>query len=105
MKFCDKCGTFMKLNNSGYSCPKCGKIEYIDLIEVKREKKKEPEKIYVITDRNSDSFKVNRNCPRCGFSEAYKIVFSTQGEHAGVKQDRSLIKYTCTKCGHTWTSD
>ena len=69
------------------------------------EEKKKPEIVYVINERNSDSFKINRKCPRCGNSEAYKVVLSTQGEHAGVKQDRTLTKYTCTKCGHTWTGN
>jgi len=105
MKFCDKCGTFMKLNNSGYSCLKCGIIEQIDQIEIRREGKKEPEMVYVVNARKTDSFKINRKCPRCSNSEAYKVVLSTQGEHAGVKQDRTLIKYTCTKCGRTWTGN
>ena len=105
MKFCDKCGTFMKLDNTGYSCTKCGIVEQIDEIEIKREEKKEPELVYTINQNKSDSFRINRKCPRCGNSEAYKMVLSTQGEHAGVKQDRTLTKYTCTKCGHTWTGN
>ena len=105
MKFCKKCGTFMKLNNIGYSCLKCGTVEYIDQIEVNMEEKKELKTVYIVDERRKDSCKVNRTCPHCGFNEAYRIVLATQGEHAGVKQDRSLVKYTCTKCGHVWTSD
>ena len=104
MKFCEKCGTFMKLNSVGYVCSKCGIVEHIDQIKVKREEKKNLETVFIIDEKEKNNFKVNYLCPHCGYKEAYKVVLTTQGEHAGVKQDRYLVKYTCTKCGYTSTS-
>ena len=92
----------MKQNQKGYECPNCGYIENVDLIEVRLPKKSQKDQVYVMNSID-DSHRVQRSCPECGYNEASKQMLAAQGEHAGVKQDRSLVKYTCTECGYTWS--
>jgi DNA-directed RNA polymerase subunit M/transcription elongation factor TFIIS len=103
MRFCDGCGSFMGTTPQGYLCPKCGAEVETDTIEVRRERRSRAEPIYVMDGSNAMSPTVNRECPSCDSLEAYRTVLTTQGEHAGVKQDRSLERYTCVDCGHSWT--
>jgi len=103
MEFCQSCGSFMNTSPQGYLCPKCGSEIEADEIEVKREKKPQAEPVYVMDGSNTTNPIVNQTCPRCDSTEAYRIVLTTQGEHAGVKRDRAVEKYTCVECGHAWT--
>ncbi|UCH57268.1 MAG: hypothetical protein JSV18_08050 [Candidatus Bathyarchaeota archaeon] len=102
MKFCERCGTFMDVSAIGYVCPKCGQEVEVESIEIRREKKESPEKVHVVDSSMSPSPKVNQQCPRCESTEAYRTVLMTQGEHAGIKQDRVVERFTCVKCNHTW---
>ena len=102
MKFCDSCGSFMETNSQGYLCPKCGTEVEADTLEVRRERRTRAEPVYEMSGLKTTSPAVSRDCPRCDSKEAYRTVLATQGEHAGVKQDRSVERYTCVECGHTW---
>jgi DNA-directed RNA polymerase subunit M/transcription elongation factor TFIIS len=103
MEFCQSCGSFMRTNPQGYICPNCGAEVEADAIEVKRERKSQAEPVYVMDGSKTINPIVNQSCPHCDSTEAYRMILTTQGEHAGVKQDRSVEKYTCVECGHTWT--
>ena len=92
----------MKTNNQGYICPRCGAEVEEDFIEVTRERRTRAEPVYDMSDSKSTGHIVNRDCPKCDSKEAYRTVRETQGEHAGVKQDRSVERYTCVECGHSW---
>lgn len=105
MKFCEMCGSFMVRTASGLSCPKCGEEVALDVIEVKRKGRQVAEPVYVVDDLGDEALIVTQRCPRCGNNEAYRKVHITQGEHAGVKQDRAIERYTCTRCHHTWTKN
>ena len=102
MRFCDSCGSFMGTTAQGYLCPKCGVEVEADTIEFNRERRPRAEPVYEMKGSKTMSPVVNRDCPRCDSKEAYKMVLTTQGEHAGVKQDRSVERYTCVECGHSW---
>ena len=102
MRFCDICGSFMRTNPQGYLCPRCGAESKADTIEVKREKRPRAEPVYEMNGSRTTSPVVSRDCPQCDSKEAYRTIRATQGEHAGVKQDRSVERYTCVKCGHSW---
>jgi len=102
MKFCDSCDSFMGTTTQGYLCPKCGTEEEADTMEVKREKRPRVEPVYEMNGSKATSPVVSRDCPRCDSKEAHRMVLATQGEHAGVKQDRSVERYTCAECGHSW---
>jgi DNA-directed RNA polymerase subunit M/transcription elongation factor TFIIS len=93
----------MNLTLDGYVCPKCGyKIQYnLDVIKIRRPEEEIPEPIY-IGGGKEDSLIVQRSCPECSNPEAYQSITVTIGEHSGVKTDRSIIRYKCTKCFHVW---
>ncbi len=102
MRFCDSWGSFMGSTPQGYLCSKCGARVEADTIEVKRERRPRVESVYEMDSSKTTSPVVSRDCPRCDSKEAYRTVRATQGEHAGVKQDRSVERYTCVECGHNW---
>ena len=102
MKFCDKCGTYMKKTYDGFICPRCGHNIETDSFDVKRPEKTAPEPIYILDSKKSQDRTVTQSCPNCNSNEAYRTILTTQGEHAGVKQDRTIERYTCVKCHNTW---
>jgi len=102
MKFCDRCGAFLQASSEGLICPKCGYVAETDVIEIKRNGKEVVASVYVVDSSDKDAFLVNQTCPSCNHAEAYRTVLMTQGEHAGVKQDRSVKRYRCAECGHIW---
>jgi len=103
MKFCDKCGAFLQASSEGFRCQKCGHVAKTDIIEVKRNGKGSAEPVYVMEKSEIEDEPVNQMCPSCGHSEAYRTVLTTQGEHAGVKQDRAVERFRCAECGYTWS--
>jgi DNA-directed RNA polymerase subunit M/transcription elongation factor TFIIS len=102
LKFCDKCGTYMKKTYDGFTCPRCGQHIETGSFEVKRPEKSAPEPVYIVDSDKSDDQTVTQSCPNCDSNDAYRTILTTQGEHAGVKQDRTVERYTCVKCHHTW---
>jgi DNA-directed RNA polymerase subunit M/transcription elongation factor TFIIS len=73
-----------------------------DFIEVTRERRTIAEPVYDMSDMKTTGPIVSRDCPKCDSQEAYRTVRENQGEHAGVKQDRSVERYTCVECSHSW---
>lgn len=103
MRFCDKCGSYMETTAGGFSCPRCGNEVEADEIEVRRTRDSPPEGVYVVDKSEYDSLRVNQICPRCGHHEAFYRISMISGEHAGVKQERAVEHYKCTRCLHSWT--
>jgi len=101
VEFCDRCGSFMQMGLKGYECPRCGWEKRAAVIEMKSGPENEAEPVYVMSGTDS-ALVVQRACPNCGNLEAYKTITVALGEHAGVATDRSVEKYRCAKCGHTW---
>ena len=102
MNFCSQCGSFMQLHGYGYVCRKCGEKIETHTIVVKREKKQSVEPVYVVENHFIDSPIVSQQCPNCRSRDAYRELLVSQGEHAGVKQDRVIERYKCVECGHIW---
>jgi DNA-directed RNA polymerase subunit M/transcription elongation factor TFIIS len=101
LKFCEKCGLIMIPGTKGYQCNECGYIDEIKNISYKVRNKSKPEPVYFVKEER-EAITVNRKCSSCGNNEAYRYTSITMGEHAGVKSERSLERYRCTKCGNTW---
>jgi DNA-directed RNA polymerase subunit M/transcription elongation factor TFIIS len=104
MKFCDKCGGYMKMTKDGYVCSKCGnqmKAEIVDIVKIKAADK--PTEI--LDTSKLEYMKVNEPCPLCGNNEAFHSLGFVSGEHAGVRQERAMERFTCTKCGHSWSKE
>jgi DNA-directed RNA polymerase subunit M/transcription elongation factor TFIIS len=101
VEFCDRCGSFMQQTRSGYMCPRCGWEKKAALIQIKTGPETEAEPVYVMSGVES-AIQVNRRCPMCGYNKAYHNITVAIGEHAGVNTDRSVERFKCVKCGHTW---
>jgi predicted RNA-binding Zn-ribbon protein involved in translation (DUF1610 family) len=91
----------MEASIGGFECPRCGWTKRADVIKVKTGPQNEPEPVYVISG-TENAIVVQRTCPKCGNAEAYRTITVAIGEHAGVNTDRSVQRYKCTECGHTW---
>lgn len=103
MKFCDKCGSYMEKAMGGFQCPRCGSVELSTSHVFNKRSNEAESKVYVVDNTMGGYLKVNHICPECGNPYAYRIIATSSGEHAGVKQDRSVQRYKCTKCLHPWT--
>ncbi|UCD45401.1 MAG: hypothetical protein JSV27_02575 [Candidatus Bathyarchaeota archaeon] len=101
--FCERCGSFLRKTSDGLVCPRCGLAASDTEIEVRTTREQLVDPVIVVEDV-VDAPTVSQTCPECGHTEAHRVVRTSQGEHAGVKQDRVLVSYTCTKCRHTWRS-
>ena len=102
MKFCEKCGSYMQGTSSGFVCSKCGhqlKTEIVDVVKINTQ----PDVAVDVLDASKLEYnKVAKTCPQCGNVEAFHSLGLVTGEHAGVRQERSMQRFTCTKCGHSW---
>lgn len=104
MKFCEKCGSYMNSTKEGYVCSKCGqqiRTEIIDVVKIKA-----ADNPTAVLDVSELGFmKVSETCPRCGNNEAFHSVGLISGEHAGVRQERTVERFACTECGHSWNKE
>jgi DNA-directed RNA polymerase subunit M/transcription elongation factor TFIIS len=105
MKFCNICASRMKLSKQEYVCFKCGNVIRAtnEFIEVEKIKISELEPISTIDDSRKYFPKIERICPNCRHSKAFYWFSTVNGEHAGVKQERTIEHFMCTECQHTWT--
>jgi DNA-directed RNA polymerase subunit M/transcription elongation factor TFIIS len=104
MKFCEKCSGYMKGTKDGYVCTKCGQRMESAIVDVIRIKP--PDNPAVVVDETKlDYAKVAESCPRCGNNEAFHSLGLISGEHAGVRQERTMERFVCTKCGHSWNKE
>ena len=104
MRFCDDCGTYLRETKDGLWCPKCKKVIKSKLVLRPRKiEKRESTAIHVIDKSRAEIVKVSRTCPKCGNGEAYRWVSSISGEHAGIRRERTVEHFRCTKCSHSWS--
>jgi DNA-directed RNA polymerase subunit M/transcription elongation factor TFIIS len=96
----------MTSTKEGYICPKCGFSKIVKPeIHIVREKATDKSSIYVLGESTTDHSKVSRQCPDCGNNEAFYWFSGVAGEHAGIRQERTMQHFKCTKCGHSWTAE
>lgn len=105
MKFCEKCGAYMRGTPNGLVCTRCGNTVQTEIPQVRSIEQPETTPIEVVDDSKLESAKVAETCPTCGNGEAFRNISFISGEHAGVRQERSMERFTCTKCGHSWTKN
>lgn len=105
MKFCDKCGSYMKKTMDGFECRKCGNVVHVSTgIQTKNMKKIErSSSIYVVDSSEDEYVKVSQVCPKCGNEEAFRWFSGISGEHAGIRRERTVEHFRCTKCSHSWS--
>jgi DNA-directed RNA polymerase subunit M/transcription elongation factor TFIIS len=104
MRFCDKCGSRMKISKKSYVCLKCGNTFHAetDFIEVTKVRPPESKPIYVMEASRKDTPIISRICSKCGNQQAFQWSSTIAGEHSGVKQERTVEHYRCTECQHKW---
>ena len=106
MKFCEKCGGYMKSTKSGYVCSKCGNKTEATIVDVVKIAPPENPTVVLEADPSKlDYTKVDETCPQCGNSEAFHSFGLVSGEHAGVRQERTMERFICIKCGYTWSKE
>jgi ribosomal protein S27AE len=93
----------MQATKSGLQCTKCGNTVLAETVEVKTIEQDGIAPIEVVDESKVERAKVTELCPKCGNTEALRMISFVSGEHAGVRQERSIERFTCTKCGHSWT--
>ncbi|MGO9644479.1 MAG: hypothetical protein ACLPY5_07000 [Candidatus Bathyarchaeia archaeon] len=104
MKFCDKCGSYMTETYKGFSCTKCGNLVSTEIVGVQRIKPSESSVDVVDESKKEEEYaKVTETCPQCGNPKAFHSLGLISGEHADVRQERSMERFTCTKCSYSWT--
>ena len=105
MEFCDKCGSYMKRTKDGLTCPRCGNVvrPSAGTESVQKVKTNKTSSIYVVSSTAENREKVSQTCPKCGAKDAFHWFSSISGEHAGVRRERTVEHFKCTKCSHSWT--
>jgi DNA-directed RNA polymerase subunit M/transcription elongation factor TFIIS len=105
MRFCDRCGTHLREKSGELWCPKCKtRVLLKPGAEIRAATKDRPSGIYVV-NRSEDSYAtVSVNCPACGNEEAYHWYSSIAGEHAGIRRERTIEHFKCTRCAHAWST-
>lgn len=105
MKFCDKCGSYMQRTVGGFSCARCGNEIHNHVVEVRRMERHDSSSVDVVGESEEGRVKINERCPRCGNLGAFRRVSFVSGEHAGIRQERSVEHLRCAKCKHSWIKD
>jgi DNA-directed RNA polymerase subunit M/transcription elongation factor TFIIS len=93
----------MQAIKGGLQCTKCGNTVLAENVEVKTIEQEDIAPIEVVDESKVERAKVTETCPKCGNTEAVRMISFVSGEHAGVRQERSMERFTCTNCGHSWT--
>jgi DNA-directed RNA polymerase subunit M/transcription elongation factor TFIIS len=94
----------MRKGRDGYTCSKCGNKAQSEIVEVTQ--MRPPDKPTDILDSSKLEYtRVAEKCPKCGNDEAFHTLGFVSGEHAGVRQERAMERFTCTKCGHSWSEE
>jgi DNA-directed RNA polymerase subunit M/transcription elongation factor TFIIS len=104
MKFCDNCGSFLRETREGLWCPKCKKfIRSKPKVRIESVEKKGSAAIFVVDKSTEDYAKVSHTCPKCRNRKAFHWFSRISGEHAGIRRERTVEHFKCTKCSHSWT--
>jgi len=105
MEFCGKCGSYMKRTKGGFLCPRCGNVirSSAAIESVQKVKTDTSSSIYIVSNMPENREKVSQTCPKCGNKEVFHWFSTISGEHAGVRRERTVEHFKCTKCPHSWT--
>ncbi len=94
----------MRLSKDHYVCLKCGHTVPAarESVEENPVTDSDVHPVTVVDAVGEDLPTISRLCPKCGHQQAYRRVSTFAGEHAGVKQERTIEHFRCTFCQHTW---
>lgn len=101
MKFCDRCGSYLRKTPEGLWCQKCRKLSPLEAKEkMKNVDRETSDAIYVIERSKDQGSKVKWKCPKCGNEEADHWFSAVAGEHAGIRRERTIEHFRCTRCSY-----
>ena len=67
MKFCDRCGSYLRKTPDGLWCQKCRKLSPLDTEgKMKDVSKETSDGVYVVERSKDQGTKVSWKCPKCG---------------------------------------
>jgi DNA-directed RNA polymerase subunit M/transcription elongation factor TFIIS len=94
----------MRLSKDQYVCLNCGHTVPAprEIIEERSVAIPDARPVTVVDAVSEDLPMISRLCPKCGHQQAYRRVSTLAGEHAGVKQERTIEHFRCALCQHTW---
>jgi len=94
----------MTRTREGFLCPRCGTAVHAKPeTEPKKEKTRNSfDYVYVSENQKDNYAKIARECPKCGNKKAFHWFSGVSGEHAGVRQERTVEHFRCTICSYTW---
>lgn len=102
MKFCDRCGSYLRKTSEGLWCQKCRRLSPLDSNEELRIVDKETSDVVYVVEKSSDQgSRVTWKCPKCGNEKADHWFSTVSGEHAGIRRERTIEHYKCTKCSYS----
>lgn len=95
----------MRRTKGGFVCPRCGNVvrSSAGIESVQKAKTDTSSYIYIVSNVPENREKVCQTCPKCGNKEAFHWFSAISGEHAGVRRERTVEHFRCTKCSHSWT--
>jgi len=96
----------MQVTPKGYVCSRCRNELVMEVVEIRRIEEQAATPVdFADEESEADRTKVSQECPRCGNAEAFKTASFVSGEHAGVRRERSIQRFKCTKCHYSWAVD
>ena len=104
MRFCKDCGSYLRETPEGLWCPKCKRhLPSKPAVRTRSVKKTSSPAIYVVDKLKDNYVKISQSCPKCGNEEAFHWYSTISGEHAGVRRERTIEHFKCTRCSHSWS--
>jgi DNA-directed RNA polymerase subunit M/transcription elongation factor TFIIS len=95
----------MVRTKKGFVCSRCGIVRYANPDSRALIRKNRESSVYVLGESTTEHSKIDRRCPKCGNKEAFYWFSGVSGEHAGIRQERTIEHFKCTKCGFSWAGE
>ena len=96
----------MRGTTDGFVCTKCGHQVKTEIVDVVKIQPNLSSAVDVLDPSKLEYKKVVQACPRCGNKEAFHSLGLVSGEACGRQAGAvPMQRYTCTKCGHSWSTE
>jgi DNA-directed RNA polymerase subunit M/transcription elongation factor TFIIS len=94
MKFCQLCGSLMKLENKRYVCS-CGNFEYANESKTLEKNNTPKKELQILQSEINPLASHDHICSKCGFDKA-----QVASRGISVSDEDEMFEYVCGKCGH-----
>ena len=93
----------MKKAKNGFLCRKCGNLVHTRIQTNDMKIMGRSSSIHIVDSSEDEYLKISQTCPKCGNGEAFRWFSGVSGEHAGIKRERTVKHFKCTRCSHSWS--